>query len=350
MKKALITGITGQDGSYLAELLLEKGYFVHGIVRRSSIEHYPRLQPIFQNPKISSRLELHSGDLTDSISLREILSKVMPDEIYNLGAMSHVKESFAMPETTMDVNGMGTLRLLEGMKNICPDARFYQASTSELYGKVKESPQSEETPFHPRSPYATSKLFAYWSVCNYREAYDLYACNGILFNHESPRRGANFVTRKITHGIAKIKCGIQEEILLGNLNAKRDWGYAKDFVEGMWLMLQQQRPEDFVLATGKVATVREFATLGFKAAGINLIWDGAGKEEVGIESDTGKIRVRIAEQFFRPLDVDTLCGNASKAKIKLLWTPKTSLQELVSNMVESDLKLTQKNNGFQICG
>ncbi len=342
MKKALITGITGQDGSYLAELLLEKGYFVHGIIRRSSTLQYPRLQEILQS-SLSTRLQLHSGDLTDSISLREILSTVMPDEIYNLGAMSHVKESFAMPETTMDINGMGTLRLLEGIKNICPGAKFYQASTSELYGKVKESPQTEKTPFYPRSPYATSKLFAYWSVCNYREGYNMYACNGILFNHESPRRGENFVTRKITLGIAKIKYGMQEEILLGNLDAKRDWGYAKDFVEGMWLMLQQQRPEDFVLATGKVATVREFATLGFQTAGIHIIWDGVGKEEVGIDSQTGRVRVRISEKFFRPLDVDTLCGDASKAKEKLLWMPKTSLSELVAKMVESDLQLIQSS-------
>jgi len=335
MKRALITGITGQDGSYLAELLLEKGYEVHGVVRMSSTNTLERLKKVESN----ERCILHEGDLLDGSSLKRIMKKVMPHEIYNLGAMSHVKVSFEVPEAACNINALGTLRLLEAMRQICPSARFYQASTSELFGAVKETPQSETTPFNPRSPYAISKQFAYYSVVNYREAYNLYACNGILFNHESPRRGEQFVTRKITLGIAKIKLGLQKELILGNLNAKRDWGFARDFVEGMWLMLQQDAPDDFVLATGMTTTVRNFVELGFKNAGITIAWEGNDVDEVGRDATTGEVLVRVSPEFFRPTEVELLIGDCSKAEKLLGWKASTSLDELAKMMVDADLQL-----------
>lgn len=333
MRKALITGITGQDGSYLAELLLEKGYEVHGIVRRSSSVNNARIQHL-------SGLHLHEGDMGDGINLERILYKIEPDEIYNLAAMSHVKTSFDIPEYTCDVDGLGVLRLLEAMRKHCPQARFYQASTSELYGKVQEVPQSERTPFYPRSPYGVAKLFAYWSVVNYREAFGLFACNGILFNHESPRRGETFVSRKITRAAARIQRGLQERLVLGNLDAERDWGYARDFVEGMWLMLQQEHAEDFVLATGKTTKVRTFVELAFQAVGIDLIWEGKGVEEKGIDRKTGAVRVEVSFEFFRPTEVDLLIGNPKKAKETLGWVHQTSLEQLVQMMVAHDLEKT----------
>ncbi len=330
-KKALITGITGQDGSYLAELLLEKGYEVHGLVRRSSNSNLQRIHHI-------EDLKLHQGDLSDSVSLKSIISLVQPDEVYNLGAMSHVKASFEMPEYTADVDGLGVLRMLEAIRQECPEARFYQASTSELFGKVLETPQRETTPFYPRSPYGVAKLYAYWAVVNYREAYNMFACNGILFNHESPRRGETFVTRKITLAIARIKAGLQEKLLVGNLEAKRDWGYAKDFVEGMWRMLQHSIPEDFVLATGVTTSVRRFIELAFLAAGIRLEWEGSGVHEKGLDAKTGKVVVEVSPDYFRPAEVDLLIGDPQKAREKLNWVPQTSLEQLVEMMVEHDLK------------
>jgi len=338
MKKALVTGITGQDGSYLAEFLLEKGYEIHGLIRRSSTSNLPRIAHLTNDRKLSDRFFLHEGDLTDSSSLKRIVETSKPDEIYNLGAMSHVKISFDVPEYTAEVDGLGVLRLLDAMKAVKPDARFYQASTSELFGKVQEVPQSEKTPFHPRSPYGVAKLFAYWAIVNYREAYDLYACNGILFNHESPRRGENFVSRKITIAISKIKQGLQDKLFLGNLNAKRDWGYAKDFVEGMWMMLQQEKPDDYVLATGKTWTVRQFVEYSFEEIDIEIEWEGEGLNEKGRDKKTGKILVEVSPDFFRPAEVDLLIGNASKAKEQMDWEPKTSLRELVRIMMKHDLE------------
>ncbi len=329
MKKALITGITGQDGSYLAEFLLEKGYAVHGLVRRTSTSNTHRIGHLLD------KISLHEGDLSDSTSIKQIIAKSDPDEIYNLGAMSHVKTSFDMPEYTVDIDGIGVLRLLEAIKSHNPKIRFYQASTSELFGKVREIPQSETTPFHPRSPYGVAKLYAYWIVLNYREAYGLYACNGILFNHESPRRGETFVSRKITLAVAKIAAGLQETLFLGNLDSKRDWGYAKDFVEGMWLMLQQEAPEDFVLATGETTTVRKFVELAFAQEGFLISWEGEGLLEKGVDQ-WGRTRVEISPLFFRPTEVDLLIGDPTKAKNKLGWHPKTTLPELVKMMVESD--------------
>src|SRR5579872_1278066 len=308
-KRALITGITGQDGSYLAEFLLEKGYCVHGMVRRSSSPNLDRIQ------HLAGKIQLHEGDLGDSSSLKRIVEKTDPDEVYNLGAMSHVKVSFEMPEYTAEVDAFGVLRLLEAIKTHNPKIRFYQASTSELYGKVKEVPQSEKTPFYPRSPYGVAKLYAYWIVVNYREAYGMYACNGILFNHESPRRGETFVSRKITLAAARIASGLQEKLFLGNLDAKRDWGYAKDFVEGMWLMLQQNGPDDFVLATGVTTTVRDFVEMAFHQAGIPLVWKGKGMEEKGFGPD-GNVLVEVSPEFFRPSEVDLLIGDPRKAKEK----------------------------------
>jgi GDPmannose 4,6-dehydratase len=337
-KKALITGITGQDGSYLADFLIEKGYEVHGILRRSSTSSLERIKHIIDNPQIQKSLILHQGDLIDASSIKRIVDKVNPDEIYNLGAMTHVKISFDTPEAAAEINSLGTVRLLEAMRHICPNAKFYQASTSELFGKAQEMPQKETTPFYPRSPYAVSKLMAYWSVVNYREAYNLFACNGILFNHESPRRGENFVTRKIILAIVRIKHGLQKELILGNLSSQRDWGYAKDFVEGMWLMLQQKKAEDFVLATEKTSTVREFASLGFKAVDIDITWEGKDEDEVGIDFQTGKVLVRVSKEFFRPTEVDILCGDATKAKKILGWKSKTSLEDLATIMIESDMK------------
>ena len=341
MKKALITGVTGQDGSYLAEFLLEKDYEVHGIVRRASTEKKERIDHLEGN----SNFHLHYGDLTDSLSLVKIISKVEPDEIYNLAAQSHVAVSFEVPEYTADTTGTGVIRLLEAIR-ICgleKKCRFYQASTSELFGKVQEIPQSETTPFYPYSPYAAAKQYAYWVVRNYREGYGMFATNGILFNHESERRGETFVTRKITLAAAKIAAGVQDKLYLGNLDALRDWGYAKDYVECMWLMLQHNEPDDFVVATGEQYSVRDFCARAFKIAGIELRWEGEGVEEKGIDVSTGKIVVEVSPEFFRPTDVVTLLGNPSKAKEKLGWNPrKTSFDELVNIMVDSDIKLVEK--------
>src|SRR6056297_1003813 len=320
MKKALITGVTGQDGSYLAEFLLDKGYEVDGIYRRSSNENTQRINYLIKKLEgEDNNFFLHYGNMTDSNNLRAIVQKVMPDEIYNLAAQSHVGVSFEMPEYTSNVNGLGTLRLLEIIKEEGINAKLYQASTSELFGKVQETPQKETTPFYPRSPYAVSKLYAYWIVRNYREAYGIFAANGILFNHESPRRGGNFVTRKITKAVANISRGNQDKLYLGNINTKRDWGYAKDYVEMMWLMLQQDEPEDYIIATGETHTVREFTTLAFKEVGIDLIWDGEGLNEKGIDKKSGKILVEIDSNFFRPSEVNLLVGDISKSKEKLGW-------------------------------
>lgn len=338
MKKAIITGITGQDGSYLAELLLHKGYEVHGIVRRSSSFNTQRIDHLYdESINGESKLFLHFGDLTDSGSLSKLINKIEPCEVYNLGAQSHVKVSFEIPEFTSDVNALGTLRLLDSIKEVDPKIKFYQASSSELFGKVKEIPQNENTPFYPRSPYAAAKTYAYWITVNYREAYGLFACNGILFNHESPRRGKTFVTRKITTGIANILKGKQEKLILGNLDAKRDWGFAGDYVEAMWLILQQEVPDDYVIATGETHTVREFCELAFKYAGINLIWQGEGEDEKGIDSSTGREMICISSKYFRPSEVDLLLGDASKARQKLGWIPKVSFEELVKMMLESDM-------------
>lgn len=341
MKKALITGVTGQDGSYLAEFLLEKEYEVHGIVRRASTEKKERIDHLEGNPNF----HLHYGDLTDSLSLVKIISKVEPDEIYNLAAQSHVAVSFEVPEYTADATGTGVIRLLEAIR-ICgleKKCRFYQASTSELFGKVQEIPQSETTPFYPYSPYAAAKQYAYWVVRNYREGYGMFATNGILFNHESERRGETFVTRKITLAAAKIVAGVQDKLYLGNLDALRDWGYAKDYVECMWLMLQHNEPDDFVVATGEQYSVRDFCTRAFKRAGIELRWEGTGVEEKGVDVSTGKIVVEVSPEFFRPTDVVTLLGNPAKAKEKLGWNPrKTSFDELVNIMVDNDIKLVEK--------
>jgi GDPmannose 4,6-dehydratase len=337
MKTALISGITGQDGSYLAELLLEKGYTVHGIIRRASLFNTQRIEHLYQDPAFKDRFVLHYGDLTDSSNLNRIIEKTAPDEVYNLGAMSHVKVSFEIPEYVAEVDGLGTLRLLDAIKENALVTKFYQASTSELYGKVIETPQSETTPFYPRSPYGVAKLYSYWMVINYREAYDLFACNGILFNHESPRRGPTFVTRKITRAVVDIVSGKQEKLVLGNLSAKRDWGYAKDYVEGMWMMLQQEKPEDFVLATGKTTSVRRFVELAFREVDIEISWEGEGVEEKGICKKTGKVLVEVSPSYFRPTEVSLLLGDASKAREKLGWQAKTSLEELVAMMVKADL-------------
>jgi GDPmannose 4,6-dehydratase len=339
MKKALITGITGQDGSYLAEFLLDKGYEVHGIVRRSSSLNTQRIDHLIEGKyNDEGKIFLHFGDLSDSNSLSKLIYKIEPCEIYNLGAQSHVKVSFDVPEFTSDVNALGSLRLLDSLKEVNPKIKFYQASSSELFGKVKETPQNENTPFNPRSPYAVAKLYAYWITVNYREAYDLFACNGILFNHESPRRGETFVTRKITTGISNIVKGKQDKIVLGNIDAKRDWGFAGDYVEAMWLMLQQKEPDDYVVATGETHTVREFCELAFRHVGIHLIWEGEGEMEKGIDSSTGKELISISSKYFRPTEVDLLLGNASKTKSKLNWNPKVSFEQLIDMMVDSDLK------------
>ena len=335
MKKALITGVTGQDGSYLAEFLIKKGYMVYGLVRRSSLFNRSRIEHI--DEENSDSFKLLYGDLSDSSSLNRILDKFVPDEIYNLGAQSHVGISFEIPEYTSDVNGLGTLRLLDAIREVGIKTKLYQASSSELYGKIIESPQTETTKFHPRSPYACSKAFAYYITQNYREAYDLFACNGILFNHESPRRSENFVTRKVTLSFAKIKYGLQERLVLGNLDAKRDWGYAKDYVEAMWMMLQKDKPDDYVIATGKTHSVRELVEVAAKICGYNLEWEGEKLDEKGIDSKTGKILVTLDKSYLRPAEVATLCGNSSKARDKLNWQPKTTFNELIELMVESDL-------------
>ena len=345
MRKALITGITGQDGSYLAELLLEKGYEVHGMLRRSSSFNTGRINHLYNDPKIlDKRMFLHYGDLTDSSNLNRLLEKIQPDEIYNLGAQSHVQVSFEVPEYTAEVDAIGTLRFLDAIKDTGVKTKFYQASTSELYGEAQEFPQSESTPFYPRSPYGVAKIYGYWIIVNYREAYDLFACNGILFNHESPRRGPTFVTRKITRGAARIKHGIQEKLVLGNLGAKRDWGYAPEYVEGMWLMLQQEEPDDFVMATGESHTVREFVDITFKELDMELVWEGGGVNEKGIDKN-GRVLVEIDERYFRPTEVDFLIGDASKAERELGWVTKTKFDDLVAIMAKADWEKVQKR-GF----
>lgn len=340
-KVALITGITGQDGSYLAELLLSKQYEIHGIIRRSSSFNTARIDHLYKDRHRSdAKMFLHYGDMTDSGNLVSILRKVNPTEIYNLAAQSHVKVSFEMPEYTADADGMGTLRLLEAIRtaNIEKTVKFYQASTSELYGLVQEIPQSETTPFYPRSPYAVAKQFSYWIVKNYREAYDMFACNGILFNHESPRRGPTFVTRKITRAVAAIQAEKQECLYLGNIDAKRDWGHAKDYVEAMWLMLQVDTPDDFVIATGEQHSVREFVELSFAHFGVTIRWEGKGVDEVGYDSKTNVARVKIDPEYFRPTEVETLLGNPTKAKAELGWKLKHSFSDLIKDMIESDTK------------
>ena len=345
-KVALITGITGQDGSYLAELLLEKGYTVHGMIRRSSSFNTGRIDHLHNDKKIlDNSLFIHYGDLTDSSNLNRLLEKIQPDEIYNLGAQSHVKVSFEVPEYTAEVDAIGTLRFLDAIKNTGVKTRFYQASTSELFGKSQEIPQNENTPFYPRSPYGVAKLYSHWIIVNYREAYNIFAVSGILFNHESPRRGGTFVTRKITSAVSRIKLGFQDTLLLGNLDAKRDWGYAPEYVEGMWLMLQQDKPDDYVLATGETRTVREFVEHAFRELKIFVEWKGHGKEEVGIDSKNGKTIVKIDPKYFRPTEVDILLGDASKAKKVLGWEPKIKFNELVKIMIESDFKKVKKR-GF----
>ncbi len=366
MKTALITGITGQDGSYLAEFLLEKGYEVHGIKRRCSSFNTERIDGIYQDPHVENpRLYLHYGDLTDSSNLIRLMKQIEPDEVYNLAAMSHVAVSFESPEYTADVDALGTLRLLEAIRllNLQTKTRFYQASTSELYGLVQEIPQTETTPFYPRSPYAVAKLYAYWITVNYREAYHLYACNGILFNHESSRRGETFVTRKITRGLANIAQGLEECLYLGNLDAKRDWGHAKDYVQMQWLMLQQSAPEDFVIATGVQYSVREFIEIAAAELGIQLAWQGQGIEEYGVVIQVNSERspsitieqiiVRIDPRYFRPTEVETLLGDPTKAKLKLGWQPQITFADMVKEMVEKDLDQARrhallKNSGFQV--
>jgi GDPmannose 4,6-dehydratase len=344
-KIALITGVTGQDGSYLAEFLLEKGYTVHGIKRRASSFNTARIDHLYDDPhEIGVRFFLHHGDLTDSSNLIRLIQQIQPDEIYNLAAMSHVAVSFESPEYTADVDAIGPLRMLEAIRilGLEKKTRFYQASTSELYGLVQETPQKETTPFYPRSPYAVAKLYAYWITVNYREAYGMYACNGILFNHESPVRGENFVTRKITRALARIKLGLQEHLFLGNLNALRDWGHAKDYVEMQWLMLQQEQPEDFVIATGVQYSVRDFVNVAAKELGIAIRWDGEGLTEKGFD-DTGKCIVSVDPRYFRPTEVETLLGDPSKAKMKLGWGPKINFGELVKEMVREDLKSAERD-------
>ncbi|MDP7171427.1 MAG: GDP-mannose 4,6-dehydratase [SAR324 cluster bacterium] len=359
MKKvAFITGITGQDGAYLAELLLKKDYIVHGLKRRSSSFNTGRIDHLYQDPHVNKRnFILHHGDLTDSTNLIRIIQEIQPDEIYNLAAQSHVQVSFETPEYTANADGLGTLRILEAIRllNMSDKTKFYQASTSELYGMVQEVPQNEKTPFYPRSPYAVAKIYGYWITINYREAYNLYACNGILFNHESPVRGETFVTRKITRAVARISMGTQERVYLGNLDAKRDWGHASDFVEGMWRMLQQEEPEDFVLATGVTTTIREFTERAFAEVGITLEWSGNGVDETGRDAKSGNILVSIDPAYFRPTEVDLLIGDASKAREKLGWQPTCNLQQMIEEMIKADLEETRKDQllqsgGFQTNG
>lgn len=364
MKKALITGITGQDGAYLAELLLKKGYEVHGIKRRSSLFNTERIDHLYEDPHVPDKhLTLHYGDLTDSTNLIRIIQEVQPDEIYNLAAMSHVHVSFETPEYTANADGVGTLRILEAVRllGLAQKTKVYQASTSELYGLVQAVPQSETTPFYPRSPYAVAKLYAYWITVNYREAYNMFACNGILFNHESPLRGETFVTRKITRAVAKIALGLQDCLYLGNLDAQRDWGHAKDYVEGMWLILQQDQPEDFVLATGITTRIRDFVKMAFAEIGVELAFEGKDEAETGkvvackgvYQVPIGQIVVKVDPRYYRPTEVDLLIGDASKAKTKLGWEPKYMLAEMVTEMVASDVKLFEKEqflkkSGFDI--
>jgi GDPmannose 4,6-dehydratase len=365
MKKALLTGVTGQDGAYLSELLLKKGYEVHGIKRRSSLFNTDRIDHIYEDPHVNNRhFVLHYGDLTDSTNLIRIVQEVQPDEIYNLGAMSHVKVSFDTPEYTANADGIGTLRILEAVRllNLTKKTKIYQASTSELYGLVQEVPQSEKTPFYPRSPYGVAKMYAYWITVNYREAYNMFACNGILFNHESPLRGETFVTRKITRAAAKISMGLQDKLYLGNMNAQRDWGHAKDYVEAMWLILQQEQPEDFVIATGITTEVREFVRMAFEEAGIEIEFKGSGEKEVGVVKScapsahpipAGTTVVAIDPRYYRPTEVELLIGDPTKAKTKLGWEPKYDLAALVKEMVQADIELFTKekilkDSGFQV--
>ena len=346
MTRALITGITGQDGSYLAELLLSKGYEVHGIIRRSSSFNTARIDHLYNNPEVSGKkLFLHYGDLTDTSNLNRLLEKVVPDEIYNLAAQSHVKVSFELPEYTAEVDAVGTLRFLDGIRETGLKTRFYQASTSEMYGKVQEVPQTEKTPFWPRSPYGVAKLYAYWIMVNYREAYGMYASNGILFNHESPRRGETFVTRKITIAASRIKLGLQKKIKLGNLSSQRDWGYAPEYVEGMWRILQQPTPDDFVLATGETHTVREFTERTFAELDMPLEWTGEGANEKGVLKSTGEVVVEVDPRYYRPTEVELLIGDATKARRELGWVPKTGFHELVRIMVKADLEEGEEAGG-----
>ncbi|MFK7920499.1 MAG: GDP-mannose 4,6-dehydratase [Bacteroidia bacterium] len=338
MKKAFITGITGQDGSFLAELLLEKGYDVHGTIRRASVFNTQRIEHLMGH----ERLSLHHGDLSDSANLNKLLRLIQPDEIYNLGAQSHVKVSFDVPEYTAQVDAVGTLRILDAMQNQCPNARFYQASTSELYGKVQEIPQTETTPFYPRSPYGVAKLYGFWIVKNFRESYGMYACNGILFNHESERRGKTFVTRKITTILSQIHHGLSDVLRLGNMDSQRDWGYAKEYVEMMWMMLQQDEPEDFVVATGKMYTVRQFVEKAAKHIDVDIVWKGEGVDEKGYDSKTGKLIVEVDPKYFRPAEVELLIGDPTKAKEELGWVPKVEIDELVEIMMTNDLAEAKK--------
>ena len=355
MKKALITGITGQDGSYLAEFLLDKGYEVHGLIRRSSSFNTERVDHLYQGPEQKNRnFVLHYGDLSDSTNTIRLVQEIQPDEIYNLGAMSHVKVSFDTPEYVGDIDGLGTLRLLEAIRIVGLEkkTRFYQASTSEMFGAAP-APQSLTTPFYPRSPYGVAKLYAHWITINYREAYDIHANNGILFNHESPRRGETFVTRKITRAATRIKLGLQDALYLGNLNALRDWGHAKDYVEGMWLMLQQDKPDDYILATGEQYSVRDFCKLAFASAGINLKFEGEGENEKGIDTETGKVVIEVDSRYYRPTEVENLLGDPSHAEEKLGWERKISFEELVKEMVEHDMRevkreLHLKEGGFEV--
>ena len=346
-KVALLTGITGQDGAYLAEFLLNKGYTVHGMHRRSSLSNTGRIDHLLQDPHYKdSKFFLHYGDLTDSANVIRLIKNIEPDEIYNLGAQSHVQVSFETPEYTANSDGLGVLRILEAIRilGLEEKSKFYQASTSELFGKVREVPQKETTPFYPRSPYSIAKLYAYWIAINYREAYNMFVCNGILFNHESPLRGETFVTRKITIAVSNITKGLQDKLYLGNLNAKRDWGFAGDYVEAMWLMLQQDEPDDYVVATGETHSVREFTELAFKEAGINLEWENEGVNEIGRDVDSGKVLVEVDPAFYRPTEVDLLIGDSSKAREKLGWKTKVSFEELVRMMIKSDLGITESVN------
>ncbi|XP_016914541.1 GDP-mannose 4,6 dehydratase isoform X1 [Apis cerana] len=344
---ALITGITGQDGSYLAEFLLEKGYDVHGIIRRASSFNTARIQHLYEDPKChrQGKMKLHYGDMTDSSSLIKVISSVQPTEIYNLAAQSHVMVSFEVSEYTAEVDAVGTVRLLDAIRTcgLEKSVKFYHASTSELYGRVTQVPQNEKTPFYPRSPYACAKLYSFWIVINYREAYNMFACNGILFNHESPRRGENFVTRKVTRSIAKIHLGLQDILELGNLDAKRDWGHAKDYVEAMWLMLQQPTADDYVIATGETHSVREFVEAAFQYVGRTIKWEGEGINEIGQDVQTGQVLVRVNPKYFRPTEVDVLLGDATKAKEKIGWKPTITFENLVKDMMDSDLELMRKN-------
>lgn len=349
MKKALITGITGQDGSYLAEFLLEKGYEVHGIVRRSSLFNRSRIEALYfkRNSQFKNRLFLHYGDLGDSSSLFHIVNRTRPDEIYNLGAQSHVGISFEIPEYTADVTGVGVVRLLEAIRQAGIETKFYQASSSELYGKVLETPQTETTPFNPRSPYACAKAYGFYITKNYRESYDMFACNGILFNHESPRRGENFVTRKITLSLARVKLGFQNKVSLGNLEARRDWGYAGDYVEAMWMMLQHARPDDYVVATNETHSVREFVEAACERLEFDIEWQGAGVDEKGFDAKTGEVIVDVNPRFFRPAEVELLKGDYAKAKATFNWEPRTTFAGLVSMMVDADLEYVKQSNGIK---